>query len=594
MKPQSVPEYKHITLDVADPVRIHVSIPNDTKVIVSPTCSLDSLTHHLNKDEGYAWSWQSNIAVPIADALFKLIEEGKLSTVFAQSHLRHRWSNEVAAILMKHLFDVDMGSNSLYMGVLQKVAAIELDEVNNIGEWSDVTGRNNSNLLMTTNLDESDRSILGIAENPNKLVGADGSVSITTGRVSMDKPSEGNAPKSSDGVEELSPSDEVGIKDQSYGVSKDFLDVADKDAPIADPGSAPEHEAPEDVEPPQPHPNYVVAVFNSGNSSFHVDDGCYVLTNKIDDTWVIASHLFPEAISILAALPKDPKDAAYDDSIPETLEPEHEAPEESNLVKHAKREFLALGYKPIAECEENPDKWIQENVIELLEVFSKQGHSGFSAPWAVSMFAKLAKYEVLSPLTGEESEWGTRCDKDQNKRCSAVFRNPDGSAYHIYGKLFEEPSGSRYSNARSHTPVTFPYTPVSEIVKVDAEGVPIDVKDETLTESAFPELAKLVDSLTDGELDGLATKLKPMLSGTKGVGVVESFTLLPQLTPQVISDLIAWLTTRGLKEVEAQVRSGSGNEWVSVSYKRKSVRYSNVILEKGSTIIVTSTNIVTM
>lgn len=190
-KPQSSPEYKHITLDVADPVRLHVSIPNDTKVIVNPSCSLDSLNYHFNRDEGYAWSWQSNIAVPIADALFNLIKEGKLSTVLAQSHLRHRWSNEVAAILMKHLFDVDMGSNSLYMGVLQKVAAIELDEVNNIGEWSDVIGRNNSNLLMTANLDESDRSILGIAENPNKLVCAEGSVAITTGRVSMAEPIKG-------------------------------------------------------------------------------------------------------------------------------------------------------------------------------------------------------------------------------------------------------------------------------------------------------------------------------------------------------------------------------------------------------------------
>jgi len=31
----------------------------------------------------------------------------------------------------------------------------------------------------------------------------------------------------------------------------------------------------------------------------------------------------------------------------------------SNLIEHAKREFLKLGYLPIEECEDDPNKWIQ-------------------------------------------------------------------------------------------------------------------------------------------------------------------------------------------------------------------------------------------
>ena len=52
----------------------------------------------------------------------------------------------------------------------------------------------------------------------------------------------------------------------------------------------------------------------------------------------------------------------------------------SNTLNHAKRELALLGYKPIEELkEDDPDRWIQENILELLEVFSKQEHSGMSA-----------------------------------------------------------------------------------------------------------------------------------------------------------------------------------------------------------------------
>jgi len=39
----------------------------------------------------------------------------------------------------------------------------------------------------------------------------------------------------------------------------------------------------------------------------------------------------------------------------------------NNLIKHAKREFIALDYKPVEELKNNdPNRWIQENVFELL------------------------------------------------------------------------------------------------------------------------------------------------------------------------------------------------------------------------------------
>lgn len=139
----------------------------------------------------------------------------------------------------------------------------------------------------------------------------------------------------------------------------------------------------------------------------------------------------------------------------------------SNLIEHAKREFLAAGYKPVGEEEDGPNKWIQENILELLSVFSKQGHSGFSAPYCIDVFTKLAKFEPLCPLTGSDDEW-SEVDNGlwQNKRCGRVFKGSDGKAYDIDGKVFREPNGCCYTNKDSRVYVTFPYTPTTEYVNV--------------------------------------------------------------------------------------------------------------------------------
>lgn len=152
---------------------------------------------------------------------------------------------------------------------------------------------------------------------------------------------------------------------------------------------------------------------------------------------------------------------------------------ESNLVRHAKREFLAIGYIPLDQTQEDgPNKWIQEAVLELITVFAKQGHSGFSAPYAINTFQKLAMFEPLIPLTGEASEWNEVSEGIfQNNRCSHVFKDKNrfnGQAYDIQGKVFvEENDGGSYTGLGSHVPITFPYTPVTEYVNVTKEGVPI-------------------------------------------------------------------------------------------------------------------------
>lgn len=151
-----------------------------------------------------------------------------------------------------------------------------------------------------------------------------------------------------------------------------------------------------------------------------------------------------------------------------------ESESESPLILHAKREFLAVGYDPVENCEDDPNKWIQQNVLELLSVFSAQGHSGFSAPFCISYFEKLAKFEPLCPLTGDDSEWNDLGGGSfQNNRCSHVFKSADrfnGQAYDIQGKVFIDKDGSHYTCHESHVPITFPYTPKTEYVVVDENG----------------------------------------------------------------------------------------------------------------------------
>lgn len=132
----------------------------------------------------------------------------------------------------------------------------------------------------------------------------------------------------------------------------------------------------------------------------------------------------------------------------------------SNLIDHAKREFLACGYKPVEECEDDPNKWIQESVLELLEVFGKQGHSGSSAPYCIGYFTRLANFQPLSPLTGEDSEWhDTGGFVYQNNRCGTVFKEKkSGICYNIEGYVFREADKSScFTSGMSRRRVEFPW-----------------------------------------------------------------------------------------------------------------------------------------
>ena len=136
---------------------------------------------------------------------------------------------------------------------------------------------------------------------------------------------------------------------------------------------------------------------------------------------------------------------------------------DSNYISHTKREV------PEWFSEEGPNRWMADGTVELLAVLSHQGHSGGSIGFAIEFFSKMARFKPWGPLTGADSEWAQPyCDDgtQQNIRCSHVFRDADGKAYDINGRIFREPSGSCYTGKGSRVYIEFPYTPKSEYVDV--------------------------------------------------------------------------------------------------------------------------------
>jgi hypothetical protein len=106
-------------------------------------------------------------------------------------------------------------------------------------------------------------------------------------------------------------------------------------------------------------------------------------------------------------------------------------------------------------------------VIKMLEQFAEEGHSGMSASMAISLFERLARFEPLTPLTGDDDEWTEVVEGQwQNRRCPHVFKDADGRAYDSNGRVFREPDGICFTSRDSRVYIEFPYTPKVEYVDV--------------------------------------------------------------------------------------------------------------------------------
>lgn len=147
----------------------------------------------------------------------------------------------------------------------------------------------------------------------------------------------------------------------------------------------------------------------------------------------------------------------------------------SNLVEHAKREFFHAGWcDKDDKFEDEMQKIICDNILELLEVFSNQGHTGTTAPYVMRLFDQLGKYNPIGPLSGNDDEWHEIAEDAsgktfQNIRDSEVFKSTDlggnvDSIYWIHGKAFRDPNNQQYTNRESRVDIVFPWTKPKTII----------------------------------------------------------------------------------------------------------------------------------
>ncbi len=145
----------------------------------------------------------------------------------------------------------------------------------------------------------------------------------------------------------------------------------------------------------------------------------------------------------------------------------------SNMLEWAKKELDLIGLTD----EDSYNGMMRKHLLHMVEEFCEEGHSGFSANYAVNILSKLFKYEPLSPLTGKDDEWNNISDFSgkpwfQNKRDTRVFKDSkDSKAYFIDGIVFyniikDEETGeerkSYFTCGKSRVEIEFPYTPKTE------------------------------------------------------------------------------------------------------------------------------------
>ena len=155
-----------------------------------------------------------------------------------------------------------------------------------------------------------------------------------------------------------------------------------------------------------------------------------------------------------------------------------------SLVSYAESELDRIGMTD----DDDMNGMMRKHLLHMVKEFSEEGHSGFSASYALQCLEKLLRFKPLSPLTGEDDEWGDVSNVSgepmfQNKRCSSIFKHgKDGEAYDIDGKVFwewytdketGEKHKSYYTGKERRVPVTFPdfvpYKPIYEYRESGAE-----------------------------------------------------------------------------------------------------------------------------
>lgn len=108
----------------------------------------------------------------------------------------------------------------------------------------------------------------------------------------------------------------------------------------------------------------------------------------------------------------------------------------SNLVEYAESELKQAG---LFDGDGDYDGAVGPAVLELVTLFSAQGHSGMSAKLVRELFGKVAGFEPLGPITSDPAEWmEVGSGFWQNRRDSRFFSRDGGSSWYNVDEVSAE------------------------------------------------------------------------------------------------------------------------------------------------------------
>lgn len=138
-----------------------------------------------------------------------------------------------------------------------------------------------------------------------------------------------------------------------------------------------------------------------------------------------------------------------------------------SMIDFAKEELDRIGLTADDPTGEDMNYMMREHILRMVHEFTKEGHSGFSANYAISALTRILSFKPLTPLTGEDDEWvEIEEGRYQNRRYGSVFKDETG-AYDIDGIVFYDwytdeetgkPFKSYFTSRDSRVYIEFPYT----------------------------------------------------------------------------------------------------------------------------------------
>ena len=148
------------------------------------------------------------------------------------------------------------------------------------------------------------------------------------------------------------------------------------------------------------------------------------------------------------------------------------------LVQYAQSEFaVAAEHRDKTQITEDMMPWIERiesSVIKMLSILDELPVEDRSRWLAMSLFGRLSTNQVVTPLSGDESEWidsGMENIK-RNRRCPHVFMRDDGTAFDARAVVRLAGDGSMRPESVESRDIAFPYMPKQEVLGPKTEEQP--------------------------------------------------------------------------------------------------------------------------